>query len=164
MPESSITFVKVSRAVTVSVVAASVVVAVLFSGCTAQKIKKDSAIVAQSHLELGVAYLDQGRMDLSMMHLEMALAVEPSGAEIHYALALLHLKRGEEQQSEQHFLRSMRERKSYSEAQNGYGVLLCRQGRVEEAAIYFQLAVSNPGYITPEIASENERVCGEEKT
>ncbi|MBC8519572.1 MAG: tetratricopeptide repeat protein [Gammaproteobacteria bacterium] len=140
-----------------------IMVATVLSSCaTTIKSQKKSAKVAQLQLELGVAYMEQGYMDMALVNLEKAQSIKPDDPEIQYALALLYLKKGSEERAEQHFMRAMREDKPYPEAQNGYGVLLCRQGRHREAAIYFGMAINNPDYKTPDVATRNSEICGDE--
>lgn len=138
------------------------VMAILSSCATSIKSQKESAKVAQLQLELGVAYMEQGYVDMALINLEKAESIMPSDPEIQYALALLYLKKRDEERAEQYFLRAMRERTPYPEAQNGYGVLLCRQGRHQEAEIYFNMAMNNPDYKTPGVAGRNSEICGDE--
>jgi len=136
---------------------------VLLSSCaTTIKSQKESAKVAQLQLELGVAYMEQGHLDLAMVNLKKSLLADPDNPEALYALALLYLRSGNEDEAEQSFLQAMRERKSYPEAQNGYGVLLCRQGRQQEAAAYFEMAMHDPDNKTPNVAGRNSEICGDE--
>lgn len=137
-------------------------VVLMLAGCSAGVGTKESQTMAESQLELGVAYMEQERLDLARVHLEKALSTAPSRAEVHYALALLHLREENAELSEHHFRRSLERSTPYPEAQNGYGVLLCRLGRIDEALGYFQMAVTNPAYGTPEIANRNREICGEE--
>jgi|APSaa5957512576_1039674.scaffolds.fasta_scaffold02401_7 type IV pilus assembly protein PilF len=150
----------------------------LFSGCALQPLqsphseKQPEQVAIQ--LELGLTYLEQERLDLAQGALQKALsAIGPQaqlvGAEvgqwqqIHYGLALIYLRKEVYQRSEHHFMQALVLESPYPEAANGYGVLLCRQGRRAEAELQFQRAINNPQYRTPEVAMNNRKACGEEQ-
>lgn len=142
-------------------------VALCLSACTMQQTHSVAdqyqLSLAQAQLELGLGYLEQERLTLAQQHLEKAVAHAPSRHTIwrqaHYGLALGHLRSGDERRSEYHFLHALQGPKPYPEAENGLGVLRCRQGQVAEADDYFKRAIENPHYSTPEVALKNRSAC-----
>ncbi len=144
----------------------------LLSGCALQPESSPSAqgngqqIAAQ--LQLGVAYLEQKRLNLARQHLlrvvDSAVPASNSWREAHYAMALVEMRDGTEKQAEYHFQQALRGEARYPEVENGYGVLLCQQGRVAEAMDHFQRAISTPHYATPEMAKKNRQMCGDIKS
>ncbi len=140
------------------------------SGCAVQPSNnppvQSSTTERDPRIELGLAYLNQGRLQLARQHLQKALGsateLSPSWLEIHYALALLEMRSEHEERSETHFLQALRGQQGYPDAENGYGVLLCRMGRKALAQRYFLRAINNPDYATPEVAANNQKACGDE--
>ena len=137
------------------------------SACTMQQSRSEFGLIdverAQAQLELGLAYLEQERLTLAQQHLLKVLDYvdfrTAEGSQAHYGLALLHLRSGNERESEDHFLQALNSETPYPDAENGLGVLRCRQGRVDEAALLFKKAIDNPLYSTPEVAEKNSRAC-----
>ncbi len=141
----------------------------LLAGCALQPSKTLSTTEQESaHLELGLAYLEQKQLDQAEKYLkkvvDYGVAERGNGYQAHYGLALIHMQRGENSLSEHHFRQALQRRHLYPEAENGYGVLLCRMGRREEAVSHFQQAIHAPQYATPEIARNNQKACGEERS
>lgn len=143
----------------------------LLSGCVLQPLQsptnEQQSEQAAAQLELGLAYLQQERLELARQHLLKALQYTAPEREawqkIHYGLALIDLRWGENTRSEYHFQQALSVARGDPDAENGYGVLLCRLGRIEEAALHFQRAINSPQYRTPEVAMNNQKACGEEQ-
>jgi type IV pilus assembly protein PilF len=144
-------------------------VPLLLSACGLQPLQSPNTAPASgrvaAQLELGLGYLSQEQLPQAREHLEKALLHATQAMEewvqIHYALALIEMRGGREGRAEHHFQQALESGSGYPEAENGYGVLLCQQGRVAEAEHYFLRALNNPLYTTPEVAEKNRKVCGE---
>jgi type IV pilus assembly protein PilF len=117
---------------------------------------------AQANLNLGVAYLRQGRPDLAVENLERALRLNPRFAAAHSAIAIAHDQLGNVEDAEEHYARAVRLQPSDPNIANGYAVFLCRQNRWRDAEPYFRRAVSNPRYPTPAAALTNAGNCAQD--
>ncbi len=143
----------------------------LLSACGLQPVQSTQSVTAseqvRAQLELGLAYLAQEQLIQARQHLERAQQFATTEmvewSRIHYALALIEMRTGTGERAEHHFLLALNSHRSYPEAENGYGVLLCQQGRGNEAETYFLRAINNPRYATPEVAERNRKACGEEQ-
>lgn len=144
-----------------------VLAVMLLSGCIKQPLQPsvEASEQVSVQLELGVAYLEKERLDLARQHLQKALNhATPEMAQwsrIHYALALIEMRTVNNRVAEYHFQQALDNHSRYPDAENGYGVLLCRQGRVAEAENHFLRAINDPQYATPEVAENNRKACGE---
>jgi type IV pilus assembly protein PilF len=132
------------------------------NGCVVDKQYKGSLEnrdIAQAQLALGAAYLDREQLSQAEFHLQRALTELPEMAEAEYALALIEMRRENYLNAETHFIAALQKVDSYPDARNGYGVLLCKQGRLEEAQLMFQQAIADPTNSSPELAIKNIEIC-----
>jgi type IV pilus assembly protein PilF len=139
------------------------VVASLLAGCvsttTTGTPAGTAAEQAEANLNLGAAYLRQGRADLALEKLERALSQDPRLAMAHSTIALAYDELGDPEMAEQHYRRATQLEPGNAAAVNSYAVFLCRHQRWREAEPYFQRAASNPRYATPAAALTNAGVC-----
>ena len=113
---------------------------------------------AQYNTQLGIDYLQRGKLDLAKEKLERALKQDPKLPQAHTAMALLHERLGENKSADKHY----REALSLSSdpgMHNNYAVFLCKHGDRDKAEEHFQQAVADPLYRTPEAALTNFGVC-----
>jgi type IV pilus assembly protein PilF len=114
---------------------------------------------AQANLDLGVAYVQQGRPDLAIVPLQRALELNPRLADAHSTLAIVYDQLGDVEQAETHYRRSTEIAATNASAANNYAVFLCRLGRWQDAEPYFERVVQNPTYRTPDVALTNAGLC-----
>ncbi|MGH8496749.1 MAG: type IV pilus biogenesis/stability protein PilW [Gammaproteobacteria bacterium] len=114
---------------------------------------------ARYNLELGVSYLEQGRLDLARDKLERALEQDPDSAEVHAAAALMYNEARDYDKAEKHYETAVRLDRENSAVLNSYAVFLCSRDRFEAAEANFLEAARNPYYQTPEVAYANAGVC-----
>jgi type IV pilus assembly protein PilF len=114
---------------------------------------------AAANLNLGVAYLRQGRPDLALDSLERALEYDPRLAAAHGTIAIVYEQLDDPEAAELHYHRATQLPPDMGVASNSYAVFLCRNGRWAEAEGYFQRAAENARYPTPEVALTNAGVC-----
>jgi type IV pilus assembly protein PilF len=114
---------------------------------------------AEANLNLGAAYLRQGRPDLALERLDRALVQNPRLALAHSTIALAYEQLGDERQAEQHYRRATQLEPDNPSAANSYAVFLCRQGRWGDAERHFRSAAANPRYATPAAALTNAGFC-----
>lgn len=114
---------------------------------------------ARVNTELGQKYLRQGKLELAMEKLNRALIADPRHVDAHTVIAVLYETIGDNARAEDHYRRATQLKpKSGSEA-NNYGAYLCKIGRFDEAAAYFERAVADPFYSTPAVALTNAGTC-----
>lgn len=114
---------------------------------------------ALANLNLGVAYLRQGRPEVALANLQEALEYNPRLAPAHSTIAIVYEQLQQPDLAEEHYRRAMQLGPGDGSAANSYAVFLCRNGRWNEAERYFRRAADNPRYPTPEAALTNAGVC-----
>jgi type IV pilus assembly protein PilF len=114
---------------------------------------------AQYNVKLGVAYMQQGRLDVALQKLKRALKENPDSAPAHAALARLYARRGSMSRARQYYRKAIDLAPDDPKIQNAYGVFLCRHGKAVQSERYFIAAAGNPDYITPEAAYTNAGIC-----
>ncbi len=134
----------------------------LLSGCsdTPSRSASDKGAKASTYYtELGVGYLQRGRLDLASLNLEKALAEDSGSADVHHYYALLQEALGDNAKASEHFRIALEKDSKNPELQNNYGSFLCKTGNIQGAEQAFMAAVSNPLYKTPEFAYTNAGIC-----
>jgi type IV pilus assembly protein PilF len=111
------------------------------------------------NVQLGLTYLQQGKIELARDKLERALAQNPRDPAVHTGVALLYDRLGEDRKAEGHFRTALRMRPDDPTVQNYFGVFLCKQKRFEDGEKILLKAAHNPIYQTPEVALSNAGVC-----
>lgn len=115
--------------------------------------------VADINVKLGLAYLEQGKLDLAQTKLERALRAAPRYSQAHWAYALLKERLGELEAAERHYRKAVRYDPDDARAWNNFGVFLCRIDKVREGLAAFEKAADNPLYKTPWRALTNAGLC-----
>ena len=142
--------------------------ALALAACTtsgsSNNLKKESAEserveAARVHTELGQKYMQQGKLEIALDNLNKALAYDPDYANAHTVIAVLYERIGDTKQAEEHYRRAAQIKSKGGNELNNYGVFLCKIGRYQEAAGYFDRAVADPFYKTPEVALTNAGTC-----
>lgn len=118
---------------------------------------------AQLNTSLGVQYMQQGQFDMAMEKLQRALKLDPDLPDTHNALALLYTRLGESRSARDEYKTSLRLDPDNSATMNNYGTFLCAEGEYKEAIKYFEKAVKNPLYQTPEAAYTNAGRCARDQ-
>ncbi|WP_440223029.1 type IV pilus biogenesis/stability protein PilW [Dokdonella sp. MW10] len=114
---------------------------------------------ARVNTELGQKYMAQGKLELALEKLTRALQNDPRYVDAHTVIAVLYETINEQALAEEHYRRATQLKpKSGSEA-NNYGAYLCKIGRYDEAATYFERAITDPFYQTPVVALTNAGTC-----
>ena len=112
-----------------------------------------------ANLNLGAAYVREGRPDLAIEALERALSIDPQLSVAHSTIAIAYDQLSSFELAEEHYRRATELNRSDSGAANSYAVFLCRQGRWNDAEEYFIRAINDPRYPTPDIAMVNAGIC-----
>jgi type IV pilus assembly protein PilF len=140
-------------------------IALLIAACAssqpqdAPESTKTRGDAASINTQLGLAYLQQGNVELAREKLERALSQNPRDANVHTAVALLYDRLGDDAKSESHFRTALRLQPQDPTVQNYYGVYLCKKARYADGDKMLVKAASSPLYQTPEVAWSNAGVC-----
>jgi len=125
-----------------------------------RKNRDDQALdVAIANMNLGVEYMQQGAYENALTRLKRSLLAKSDYAPTYNVLGLLYQRLGDPVESEKNFKKSLSLDSTNSSAHNNYGLLLCSNGRFDEAEAQFLNAANNPLYDSPEIALTNAGLC-----
>lgn len=111
------------------------------------------------YTQLGVGYLQKGRLDLANMNLEKALKEDANSGPANHYYALLQERLGQDQLAAKYFRKALQVDGKNSELLNNYGSFLCRTGNYSQAEAAFMAALRDPLYKTPEYAYTNAGIC-----
>lgn len=137
-----------------------VILSTLLTACKQQDVRDTpDGKLGSIHLELGVAYLRDGKYTESMKSLQRSEDYNPDDARIYSARAMLFDRIGESDKAELNFRKAIRMDEGNSLTRNNYGAFLCEKGRYKEAYAQYLAALDNPLYETPEYAHTNIGLC-----
>ncbi len=114
---------------------------------------------AQAHTELAAAYFTRGQLGVAVQELNEAVKADSSYAPAYNLLGLVYMELHENETARGHFDRALRLAPRDSDILNNFGWFLCQTGQPQESLRYFQEAVKNPLYATPEKAYFNIGLC-----
>ena len=134
----------------------------LAQGCVTTTNSGNAVLPEQAalrNLDLGVAYMRQGRPDLALSSLLEALEFDPRLASAHSMAALVYEQLDDTDAAEEHYQRATQLAPEDGSVANSYAVFLCRSDRWQDAERYFRRATDNTSYATPAVALTNAGVC-----
>jgi type IV pilus assembly protein PilF len=105
---------------------------------------------ARAHTELAAAYYELGNMGIALDEARIALASDATYAPAYNVLGLVHMDLREHGEAQASFERALAISPTDPDANHNYGWFLCQTGREEAASRFFQAAVRNPLYSTPQ--------------
>ena len=156
----------------VSVLLVALALGLLVSACASTARQSDTLrgtedrpdTLAETHVKLGIGYMQQGKLDIALGKLQSALELNPNLASGHNAIAILYEQLGRLDTAEEHYQRAVSLAPQDSAAHNNYGTFLCGQrNKLDQAEQEFLKALENPLYTTPELAYENAGLCAQRK-
>ena len=115
--------------------------------------------IAAANVNLGIAYMQQGKYQLALDKLNRAKLAKNDYAPAYNALGLLHQRLSNRELAERNFKQAIKLNPEDSRALNNYGLFLCQENRIEEANSVFLQAAENPFNNKPEIAITNAGTC-----
>lgn len=125
--------------------------------------KEDAATrnedAARVHTELGQKYMQQGKLELALGKLKKALSFDADYVDAHTVIALLYENIGDLKQAEEHYRRAAELKPKSGNELNNYGAFLCKLGHYADANGYFDRAIADPFYKTPDVALTNAGTC-----
>ena len=128
-------------------------------GTQTQDPEATAARMAEINLQLGVAYMQEGKYPFAVEKLRKAVKTDPNSVDAHLYLAVSYDRLGENDAAEIHFQEALRVAPDHAPTHTNYGSFLCRLDRVPEAEQHFQQAASTRGYDSPEVAYTNAGLC-----
>lgn len=114
---------------------------------------------AKANVQLGVAYMQQGNLQLAKDKLDRAEKQDPKSHEVQWARASLAERLGQDADAERHYQAAMRLAPGNPEITNTYAVFLCRTGQVDKALPLYEAVIRDRLYRTPWAAATNAGVC-----
>ena len=120
---------------------------------------QDARDAARIHTQLGQQYLANGDLQTAMEKLTRALQFDDNYAPAHTVMAVLDERINRPEQAEQHYRRAVQLEPGKGGPNNNLGTFLCRVGKGAEAIGYFEKALKDPFYQTPDVALTNEGIC-----
>lgn len=142
----------------------------LTAGCasTAERNQSDEKLrkLVETNIQLGAGYLQQGQMNAAKEKLDKALELSPDDPQANNVMAILQWRLRDYEAAERHFRRALNSKAGSinPDVQHNYGAFLCDRGRVDEAMTWFDRAIANPQYATPELANYNAGRCALNKS
>ncbi|MBI3716436.1 MAG: type IV pilus biogenesis/stability protein PilW [Betaproteobacteria bacterium] len=119
----------------------------------------DAQYKAQIHTDLAAEYYRLGSYKAALDTVQLAIAAVPTYAPAYNMKGLVHMALGQDEQARQAFEQALKVAPKDSESLNNYGGFLCQHGDAKRAMEYFQQALANPLYNTPERALYNAGMC-----
>jgi len=131
---------------------------VFLSACTAAGgVKSNKA--SNFNADLGIQYLQAGRLQLANEKLLKALDQSPNSPIANHYFAILQQRLGDTNKARQYFTKAINLNPKDPEIRNNYGSFLCDNNQVSEAIQQFNVAINDPLYKTPEFAYTNAGIC-----
>jgi type IV pilus assembly protein PilF len=121
--------------------------------------KSDATQRAQAHTGLSGAYFQRGQLAVALDEARMALKERGDYVPAFNMLGLIYMELRDDAQATANFEQALRLSPGDSEVFNNYGWFLCSRGKQAKAMEYFQSALKNPLYSTPERAYLNAGIC-----
>lgn len=118
--------------------------------------QKDAARV---HTDLAQYYLSIGNTEGALEKLKLALQYDPNYVPAHTVIAYVYEKINKLPEAETNYRQAVALAPDKGDVNNNLGQFLCRTGKAQESIGYFQKAVADPFYATPDMALTNEGIC-----
>ena len=142
---------------------ATSIVSLLLAGCITEGGIEENPVAledaARTNVQMGMTYLNDGRVDLARAKLLKAVELDPSLPEAHNALALMYQSTGDFDSADEHYRKAMKLDPDNGISLNYYGVFLCLRGEHKKADRYFMKSANNRQYRTPWVAYTNAGSC-----
>ncbi|MGC9975393.1 MAG: tetratricopeptide repeat protein [Syntrophales bacterium] len=110
---------------------------------------------ADSHVNIGTAYLGTGQYNDALKEILEAEKLSPRDPKVHYYLGISYYRKGFTDNAVDEFKKAIALKSDYSEAQNYLGVIYLEKGQWDTAIEYFKKTLSNMLYETPDKALFN---------
>lgn len=122
-------------------------------------VPKDIHTRAKLHTELASLYFQNGNLIVALEELTIAISINPNYAQAYSTRGLVLFYIKELESAEKDFRRALSLDEKDPEISNNFGWFLCQTGKEKESIAYFQRAIKNSLYQTPETAYLNAGAC-----
>src|ERR1700754_667286 len=129
------------------------------SGLKASTAADDRAQGGEVHTELGQRYMQSGDLKGAMEKLQKALQFDPKYVPAHTVIAVLYERINDPVNAELHYRKAVEFDPKKGSVNNNLAVFLCKQQRPQEAKAFFDRALADPFYETPDLALTNAGTC-----
>jgi type IV pilus assembly protein PilF len=139
----------------------AVLAALLLVACSSNSKRQTEKTheAAVYNVQLGLAYMNQGNLELAKDKLDRAFAQDPDNPDVRSARATLFARLNQKDKADEEFRAALRLAPHDPRMVNNYAVYLCQNGRYDEGVKRFLEAAHNALYPTPEAAYTNAGVC-----
>lgn len=132
----------------------------LLAGCSSSpKESQPASGAAQTRLELGMAYLNQGNMDAAKQNLQKAVDGAPQDYRTQLGMALYEQKNGNQKAAESRYQQALKLAPQNGTVLNNYGAFLCSLGQYVPAQQQFSAAANASDYGQVADSLENAGYC-----
>ena len=114
---------------------------------------------AAIHLQLAAGYYGRNEMNVALDKIKLALQADPGMADAYSLRGLIYMSMGENRLAEENFQRALQLDPNNPGISNNYGWFLCQNGRPAESIAYFDAALKNRKYTSPENALAQAGIC-----
>ncbi len=121
--------------------------------------KTETNKAARVNVQLASGYMAKGQYEVALEKLQKALREDPNYATAHTVTGVLYSRIGEHEKAGLHYLRATELNPDDGGVLNNYGQFLCMDGKFEKAYPYFDRAIEQAFYSTPELALTNAGRC-----
>jgi len=133
-------------------------ISIFLTGCASVGGVK-STKASNVNADLGIRYLQAGRLQLANEKLQKALNQDPNSLAANHYYAILQQRLGDTNKARQYFSKAVNISPKDPEVRNNYGSFLCDNGQAQAAIQQFSSAINDPLYKTPEFAYTNAGIC-----
>lgn len=133
------------------------------SACSTSGPERSKEEASAIHLQLGLRYLNLGRLSEAKLNLKKALKLDSHNAEAHNALAVLSERLKQYDEAEEHYEDALDIDSGDLSALNNYGRFLCERGKYDKGMSYLKDALANPLNDRLWLALTNAGRCESEK-
>ncbi|MBL1259182.1 MAG: type IV pilus biogenesis/stability protein PilW [Thiotrichaceae bacterium] len=139
----------------------SIALLVSLAACTSSSTRKpDTESSAEINARLGLAYMQQGNLDIALERLKRAIKQNPEQATAHHYIAELYRQLKSPDDARLHYQLALKLTPEDFSLHNNYGVFLCGQKNYEGAEKSFLMAISSaPAYKPRHEFYENLAQC-----
>jgi type IV pilus assembly protein PilF len=145
---------KLTRLLTVS----TALLLVTGPACAASDTKSRNEAAA-INTQLGLVYMQQGKLQAAREKIEKALSQNPKTAQTQMAAGFLYDRLADDRKAHSHFEQAVKLADGDPEVLNNAAVYFCRKGDKKLGEKYFLQAAQSPLYTTPAVAYTNAGRC-----
>jgi type IV pilus assembly protein PilF len=119
----------------------------------------DNKEITDTHLQLGIRYMNMNKLEVAKENLDQALSYNPSNAQVHNALAFLYEKIEKYPQAKEHYQTALQLAPEDLGVQNNYGRFLCERKEFDKGMALLNKAATNLLNDRQWLALTNAGIC-----